>query len=339
MRSTVAIIVGIILLLLLYQFGAKQRAPEIQADIQNRSAAAVTDSGFPNVTVSTNGRDVTLTGSVADESDIGRVERVARDVWGVRVVANAVDVAEPYAIEICTDESQVTVTGSAPTRAAIDRIAARIDELFHRRTSVSNLSARPDAPPRFSELVEEMLDNLARLDVGCLTSEDRQATLTGIVHSQAAAERIRGNLAVLDNLGYTVSLNLDVPMLSEEAAACQGEYNRRLAPGERVLFDFDSAELHDEGRQLLDEIIEIGESCPDIRVRVAGHTDSVGDREYNIRLSQERADVVVEYLVSKGVDRDRLTAVGFGYSQPVADNSTEEGRAQNRRIEFRVRED
>ena len=85
--------------------------------------------------------------------------------------------------------------------------------------------------------------------------------------------------------------------------------------------------------------MNIGESCPDIKVWVTGHTDSVGDREYNIRLSQQRADVVIEYLVGKGMDRARLTAIGFGYSQPVADNATEEGRAKNRRIEFRVRED
>jgi OmpA-OmpF porin, OOP family len=339
MRSTVAVIVGIILLLLLYQFGAKQKAPDIEADIRNRSAAAVADSGFSNVAVSTDGRDVTLTGTVADEPGIGRVEQVARDVWGVRVVANEVEVAEQYAIEICTDESRVTAKGSAPSQAAVNQILARIEELFHRRTSVESLGARPDAPPQFSEFVDEMLGELAQLDVGCLTTEGRQATLAGAVHGQDAAQRIRSNLAAVEKLGFTVSLNLDVPSLSDEAAACQAEYNRRLAPGERVLFDFDSAELHNEGRQLLDEIVEIGESCPDVRVWVAGHTDSVGDREYNIRLSQERADVVVEYLVSKGVDRDRLTAVGYGYSQPVADNSTDEGRAQNRRIEFRVRED
>jgi len=339
MRSIVVLIVAFVLLLLLYQFGAREKAPEIQADIQSRTAAAIAEGGFLNVVVATDGRDVTLTGTVRSEADADRAETIAEGVWGVRVVDNQLGLAQPYALRICTDGAQVTATGSAPDAAAVDSISSRIDDLFHRRAAVIELSPAPGAPENFSAFVDGMLRELALLDQGCVASTGRQATIDGTAHSQAMADRIARGVTDIENLGYAVSLQLDVPTLSAEAAACQAEYNRRLAPGERVLFDFDSAELHEEGRQLLDEIIEIGANCPDVNVVVAGHTDSVGDREYNIELSQRRADVVVDYLVGKGVEADRLTAIGFGYSQPVADNSTDEGRAQNRRIEFRVRED
>ena len=79
--------------------------------------------------------------------------------------------------------------------------------------------------------------------------------------------------------------------------------------------------------------------CPDVAVEVSGHSDAVGDKDYNIGLSERRAQAVVAYLVSQGMDENRLTAVGLGFSQPIADNSTEEGRAMNRRIEFRAREE
>ena len=339
MRSIVTIIVAFVLLLLLYQFGAKQKAPEIQADIQARTSAAVADNGFSGVVVSTDGRDVTLTGTVLTEADADKAETTAEDVWGVRVVDNQITLAQPYVMRICTDSSRVTASGNVPDSAASGNVAARIGELFHRRAADLELSAKDGAPRNFTAFVDTMLQELALLDEGCFASNDTQATLDGRVHSQVVAERIRDGLRKAEDLGYTVALNLDVPTLSDEAAACQAEYNRRLAPGERVLFDFDSAELHEEGKQLLDEIIDIGANCPDVDVMVTGHTDSVGDREYNIELSQERADVVVDYLVGKGVDPERLTAIGYGYSQPIADNSTEEGRAQNRRIEFRVRED
>ena len=339
MRSTVVIIVGFVLLLLLYQFGAKQKAPVIEADIQHRTANAVARNGFADVTVSTDGRDVTLAGTVPAEPDVATVKSIAADVRGVRVVDNRVEVARPYAIEVCKQGARVVAVGSAPDQLSIDRLDARIEELFHREQGEGELRVRGDAPAGFTDLVDRLLADLAKLDRGCLKISDRQATLAGAVHSQATAQRIRRDIDSFDATGFTVSLDLEVPTLSEEAAACQAEYNRRLEPGERVLFDFDRAELHDEGRRLLDEIMNIGESCPDIKVWVTGHTDSVGDREYNIRLSQQRADVVVEYLVGKGMDRARLTAIGFGYSQPVADNATEEGRAKNRRIEFRVRED
>lgn len=339
MRSTFAIVIGFILLVLLYQFGAREKAPEIQADIQSRTSGAIVGGGFSDVVVFTDGRDVTLTGTVNAEADISRVGAIAEEVRGVRVVDNRLEVGRPYAIEICTEASRVVAGGSAPDSSAIDRISGRIEELFHRRAAVTDLDVRGGAPQGFADFIDSMLGDLAQMDAGCLSITDRQASLSGAVHSQAAAERIRSDVDVAQASGFEISLSLDVPTLSEEAAACQAEYNRRLTPGEAVLFDFDSAELHDEGRQLLDEIIEIGKSCPDIDVWVTGHTDSVGDREYNIRLSQERADVVVDHLVDKGVDPNRLTAIGFGYSQPVADNLTEEGRTQNRRIEFRVRED
>ncbi len=339
MRSIVTLIVAFVLLLLLYQFGAKQKAPEIQADIQARTAAAVAENGYSGVVVSTDGRDVTLTGTAPTEADAEKAEAVADDVWGVRVVDNRIALAQPFVMRVCTDASRVTASGNVPDDSAGGNINDRIGELFHRREAVTDLEARDGAPPNFEAFMDTMLHELALLDSGCFASTDTQATLDGAVHSQAVAQRIRDGVAAAENLGYTVALSLDVPTLSDEAAACQDEYNRRLAPGERVLFDFDSAELHEEGKQLLDEIIEIGASCPDVDVVVAGHTDSVGDRDYNIELSQERAKAVVDYLVGKGVEPGRLTAVGYGYSQPVADNSTDEGRAQNRRIEFRVRED
>jgi OOP family OmpA-OmpF porin len=72
-----------------------------------------------------------------------------------------------------------------------------------------------------------------------------------------------------------------------------------------------------------------------VRVEVAGHTDSRGNDSYNLKLSQRRAESVRDYLISMGIESSRLTARGYGESQPVATNSTEGGRAQNRRVVLR----
>ena len=341
MSKVVAGIVGLILLFLLYQFGARQKAPEIQADIQARTSAAVAANDLPDVRVMTDGRDVTLTGTVRSSDDIGRAGSIAEDVRGVRVVDNQVDVAAAYAASFCPDESRLVLSGNVPDEAALDRINTLTAQLFHNSDVSNELTVRADAPDGVVEFLGMLLGELAQLDEGCATLSDTDAVLSGSVRSQEAADRIRSEIeaAASQHNQYSVSLDLDVPSLSDEAAACQAEYNRRLQPGENVLFDFDSAELHEEGMRLLDEIIEIGETCPHIAVWVTGHTDSVGDRAYNIDLSKRRANVVGQYLVDNGVDPARLKAIGFGFSQPVADNATEEGRALNRRIEFRVRED
>jgi outer membrane protein OmpA-like peptidoglycan-associated protein len=71
-----------------------------------------------------------------------------------------------------------------------------------------------------------------------------------------------------------------------------------------------------------------------VNIEVAGHTDSRGSDAYNIKLSQRRAEAVRDYLISKGIAADRLSAKGYGESQPVADNATDEGRFKNRRVEL-----
>ncbi|HET7499454.1 MAG TPA: OmpA family protein, partial [Kofleriaceae bacterium] len=103
-----------------------------------------------------------------------------------------------------------------------------------------------------------------------------------------------------------------------------------------VYFKLDKAIIEQRSFTLLDNVAAVLASHPTLTVQVEGHTDSQGDDAYNLELSQRRAEAVVEYLVSKGVDRARLQAKGFGETQPIADNKTQTGRAQNRRVVFTI---
>lgn len=105
---------------------------------------------------------------------------------------------------------------------------------------------------------------------------------------------------------------------------------------EGVTFAFDSDRITADERGTLNEAVEILRRNPDLRVEIAGHTDSVGSAEYNQGLSERRARSVVEFLVNSGVDRGRMRARGYGQAEPIADNATDAGRAQNRRVELRV---
>jgi outer membrane protein OmpA-like peptidoglycan-associated protein len=75
---------------------------------------------------------------------------------------------------------------------------------------------------------------------------------------------------------------------------------------------------------------------PDLNIEIRGYTDSIGEEDYNIQLSQRRAESVMAYLISRGIDPVRLTAKGYGSANPVASNDTPQGRAKNRRVEFRA---
>lgn len=105
-----------------------------------------------------------------------------------------------------------------------------------------------------------------------------------------------------------------------------------------VNFELDSATLTESSKTVLDSVAATLNSPANqaINVQIGGHTDVVGTEEYNVMLSQRRADAVREYMTSKGVSAERMRAQGFGTSQPVASNDSEEGRAQNRRVEFKI---
>lgn len=102
-----------------------------------------------------------------------------------------------------------------------------------------------------------------------------------------------------------------------------------------VNFDFDSATLRAEAKAILDEAARLLRDDTSLRVAVDGHTDAIGSDDYNQRLSEKRARSVADALVAREIGAPRLTATGYGESKPAASNDTEEGRAQNRRVELR----
>jgi outer membrane protein OmpA-like peptidoglycan-associated protein len=107
---------------------------------------------------------------------------------------------------------------------------------------------------------------------------------------------------------------------------------------DRLVFDTGSATLLPESQEQLDNIAAILLAYPNVHVKVGGYTDNVGGAEQNLQLSQTRANSVVAELVRKGVSPERLEAEGYGEQYPIADNSTEDNRAKNRRVSMRVTE-
>ncbi|WP_043487711.1 OmpA family protein [Halomonas halodenitrificans] len=101
-----------------------------------------------------------------------------------------------------------------------------------------------------------------------------------------------------------------------------------------VTFAFDSAELRPGAASELNQVASTLNNNPEVRVTIAGHTDAVGSNEYNLGLSQDRADSVRSYLMSEGVAGNRMNTVGYGEERPVATNETDAGRSMNRRVEI-----
>ena len=103
-----------------------------------------------------------------------------------------------------------------------------------------------------------------------------------------------------------------------------------------MLFDLDKDVLKPKSKIELDNFYNYLVNNPELKIQLRGHTDNQGNEEHNLDLSQRRAEAVMKYLTNKGIKAERLTAKGYGETQPIDTNNTKEGRAKNRRTEYKV---
>lgn len=122
-------------------------------------------------------------------------------------------------------------------------------------------------------------------------------------------------------------------------AEVEAKVTEKIIITQKIHFEFNKANIRPISFPILDDVVELLNKNPNIKkVEVGGHCDGIGGVDYNLRLSQKRAQSVVNYLVGKGIAADRLVPKGYGKGNPIADNNTTEGRAKNRRVEFTVLE-
>ncbi len=169
-----------------------------------------------------------------------------------------------------------------------------------------------------------------------LHHKDDTLTVSGDTIDADAPKRITKSLKELEGADKVVS-EINV-WDAYDSKACQNELNA-LLQSHIIEFEVDSAEIIKkvENENLLYQLSVIMRRCPESKIEVSGHTDNTGDENYNIALSEKRAQATLEYLKKLAVHPERLTAIGFGSSQPLVENDTEENRQKNRRIEFKIK--
>ncbi len=181
-----------------------------------------------------------------------------------------------------------------------------------------------------------------------LVDNDRKRVLATF-HSNSATGKYLVSLPAGHNYGLAVkakgylfhSENFVIP---DSAGYSELVLNIKLKPvavGNKILlnnifFDYEKSDLSPASITELNRVLKLMTDYPKMKIEVSGHTDNVGSREYNLKLSTRRAKAVADYLIAHGINAGRITYKGFGFDQPVADNSTEEGRKRNRRSEIKI---
>jgi len=258
---------------------------------------------------------------------------------GFSVAANDVK-APPYIFQAYKDPVAVTLTltGYVPDNTIHAALVAAAGRKFFSEKVVDNLKASVGAPAGFANAVVPALGALSRLSTGTLVVSDREVKLSGDALYEAAANQIRAGLGKDFPQGWQFKPEISVKPAAApvDATVCQQLFAELLGKA-RIRFESGKADIVADSAGLLDRLIETALRCPNTNIEIAGHTDTDGDEAANQTLSEKRAQSVTDYLVRAGLAANRFMPVGYGSTQPIAGNDSEDGKAQNRRIDFVVR--
>lgn len=225
---------------------------------------------------------------------------------------------------------QVLVTGTVPDEASKASVLAKLREVYGDLVVDQISVGAVSTPANWNNYVQKLITpELKQITRGQLKIDGSTVSLKGEVANEAQRQKIASNVATSLNPTYTVNNGLRV------SAADQGVLDTTLA-NRTIEFQSGKAELTASGKAILDEMTAAMLKLKERKVDIIGHTDNQGLRATNQGLSQARAEAVKAYLAGHGIKSDLLTASGQGADRPVASNDSTEGRARNRRIEFRL---
>ncbi len=252
---------------------------------------------------------------------------------------NPVTIDPAYTFSATRAEGQTVLSGQVPSDADLQALATQTGG------SIDALSVAPGAPDDFVANAQLGLQQLTRLTDGRLNYSADAWTLSGTAPDSVTADAIKTAIAAAANPAeWTATIAIPEPVAvpavaapatpstgTADVAACVAplaDFSARNA----ILYQSGAAIITAESEPALDELAADLSACPDAVVHIEGHTDADGDEASNLALSVARAEAVIAALITRGVNPDRLYAVGYGESSPIADNETPAGKRLNRRI-------
>lgn len=300
---------------------------------------SVTDG---KLTVARSG-NIRLQGTVETDEQKQTVGDEVAELFGDAAISNEIAVVPPPIVpsmtpfaSIVQSPGKVMVSGLLPEEAA----ESLLESYRSTGNEVSDNIAIDERvmQPEWTDALAQSLGKLDGIENGAVSMTSSGEV---IIRGEAENDDARTNAAqsVVSLFGDSVSLRNDIsvktPTIAEPPKPDVGELLSQIdLTG--ILFKSGSAELDGESVGILDQVVSVLSQHNDATILISGHTDSRGNADYNFNLSANRADAVQQYMINQGISASRLTARGYGPTQPIASNDTAAGRAQNRRIEIQL---
>lgn len=291
------------------------------------------------------GRTVVINGTAASKTEADHVIDLVKSSTGVHRVefdydTQVVVVPEtPASLNAIVTKDSIVLRGKVKDQATIDRLLQQAKAVFGNDNVVNKLEVTKNtaALANFPDFFKSLKGKGNTVPFSAAIAEDR-LTLSGQVVNEQTKQQIGKSLESLTQLEVDNRILVVLPPPEPKPEpikenVCLGLVQDVLSNG-KINFATGKSTINEDSFELLDNIAAIAKRCPDSKFSIGGHTDSTGNIDSNIKLSEARAQAVVNHLAGLGLSIDQFKAVGFGPSKPVADNGTREGRAKNRRIEF-----
>ena len=304
-------------------------------------------------------RKVSISGTsksaVAFQKTAAMIDKVPE---GYEIADNGIrpQVAKLLKWSLAKDDAGVTVSGLAADRQAGDAIIEMVRQATGASVVIDQHTFASGEPESFQKAREFATGQVKLLDTGVAIINGKQISISGKVGDAETLGLLERAVNLRVPEGYESKLDVSTPdsviikgkevKLDSSEVKDEPEFTPRQVcqndmvasiDGRKIRFESGRAIIKKGSTTILDSVlIAVKRSCEKFPIEIGGHTDSDGGKAYNQKLSEARAASVAKYLLSKGMDEGRLSIVGFGETQPIADNGTREGKAINRRIEFKV---
>ena len=346
-------------LLVLVVLGVVFGMKSIESGLEEQIRQDLAVFELADLEVQAKARDVLVIGAVTEEATIAVVEEYLAQSDAimsyetnlrVRVVRDPGEqTVTPDPIVVSWTPSGAQVVGNTSTDSVREAIIMSLEDIYGSvdatgLTVKEGVAGERDWLTAIIQLAGSMRD---RNPVGSIYVSPNEKLVQVTAEFDTRRERTDARQTAQDIISGSTTFDFtsaltykDAPPPPKEEQVVELQTNiDELIEGKVVEFESNSDVITASGTALLDEILEALRQVPDVSIEIAGHTDDRGSNEYNEDLSRRRADAVLAYLVASGESPDRFVVVGYGESRPIADNATADGRARNRRIEFKALSD
>jgi OOP family OmpA-OmpF porin len=327
-------ILGILALALLFIIAIPLFSKRIPLALQTHLSQHFIEQGHDWVNVDSNGRNITISGNAPTKEASSAASKLIDNYKPMLQINDQITprLIQPYSMKMDWNGQVLILNGYLLNQTHYKKLIVTSHQQLDKTSVQDKLKLGAGAPKNWYPLIETSLQGLLKLQRGYIEITNQSFYFSG----QTPYSSKRDNITQSLNKYSQYQKKIHIIAADEKNKTCQTKFKHLLTRS--IKFNSGKASIDKSSHPLLTQLANTAALCSHLNISIEGHTDHRGQTIDNKKLSLQRAQAVVNWLFQQGIAEHQLSAIGHGAQQPIADNSTEEGRAANRRIEFIVKE-